>query len=125
MTTRRLTRFVMPLLLLTAALLGACTTVVREPARERVVVREMPAPVAEVIAASPGVGWNWVPGHWAWRDGGWRWSAGRWVQTVVVAMPPPRVEVITVAPSPAHFWVRGHWRWGGAGWVWANGSWVF
>ena len=57
------------------ALLSACTTVVREPAQQHhVVVREVPAPLVEVIPGPPGPGLHWVPGHWAWREGDWRWT---------------------------------------------------
>jgi WXXGXW repeat (2 copies) len=111
--------------LLGTAMLGACTTVVRTPAPPpRVVVREMPAPITEVIPAPPAAGFNWVPGHWVWRDNGWRWQAGHYVQVAVPPMPPVIRETITVAPSPAHVWIGGHWHWGNNGWVWASGRWA-
>jgi WXXGXW repeat (2 copies) len=110
---------------LAVALLGAaCTTVVRAPAPPRVVYREMPAPVVEVIPAAPAPGFNWVPGHWVWRNNGWFWQTGRYVQSAVPPMPPIISETITIAPSPAHFWVRGHWAWRGGNWGWVSGRWV-
>jgi WXXGXW repeat (2 copies) len=107
-----------------AALLAGCATAVHTPA-PRVVVREMPAPITEVVPAAPGIGFNWVPGHWVWRDGNWRWTSGHYVQAVVPAMPPLVVETIPAAPSSAHAWVQGHWRWTGSHWTWAQGTWVF
>jgi hypothetical protein len=127
MNPRSITRRALaPAFLATLGLLAACTTVIREPApvHARVVVREMPAPVAEVVPPPPGHGWNWVPGHWVWLEGAWRWTAGHYVQVAVPPMPVVIEESITVAPSPAHIWVRGHWRWGGSAWVWAGGRWV-
>jgi hypothetical protein len=111
-----------------ALLLGACMTVVREPApppspAPRVVVREIPAPVAEARPAPPASGWHWRPGHWAWHDTGWRWVPGEWLPNPVPPMPPVIVEQVPAAPSPAHAWVRGHWTWSN-GWVWVQGHWV-
>ncbi|WP_156374388.1 YXWGXW repeat-containing protein [Pseudorhodoferax sp. Leaf274] len=117
-------RWALAALVAGSALLGACTTVVREPAHPQVVVREVPAPLVEVIPGPPGPGMHWVPGHWAWRDGNWRWMGGHYVASAVPPMPPPYVEMVPAAPSPTHVWVRGHWYWGEHGWVWARGAWV-
>ncbi|RCW65751.1 YXWGXW repeat-containing protein [Pseudorhodoferax soli] len=107
------------------ALLSACTTVVREPAQQHhVVVREVPAPLVEVIPGPPGPGLHWVPGHWAWREGDWRWFGGRYVASAVPPMPAPYVEMVPAPPSAMHVWVRGHWYWSERGWAWARGTWV-
>jgi hypothetical protein len=108
-----------------AAALGACTTVVREPAPPpRVFYREPPPAVVEVRPPPPAVGYNWVPGHYVWREGAWRWDGGHYVQVAVRPMPAPLVEEILIAPSPHHVYVRGHWRWGGSDWIWVKGAWV-
>ncbi len=105
--------------------IGACTTVVREPtAPPRVVYREMPAPVAEVRPPPPVAGYSWVPGHYAWRGDEWRWQPGYYVQAAVRPMPPVIVEPVPPAPSPRHVFVRGHWQWGGSDWVWVRGHWI-
>ena len=117
-------RWAMAALVAASTLLGACTTVVQEPAHPHVVVREVPAPLVEVVPAAPAPGLHWVPGHWAWREGNWRWIGGRYVATAVPPMPAPYVEMVPAPPSPMHIWVRGHWYWGERGWVWARGSWV-
>ncbi|CAN7206825.1 YXWGXW repeat-containing protein [Pseudorhodoferax sp. LjRoot39] len=117
-------RWALAALVAGSALVGACTTVVQEPAHQRAVIREVPAPLVEVIPALPGPGLHWVPGHWAWREGNWRWIGGRYVASAVPPMPAPYVEMLPPAPSPMHVWVRGHWYWGEHGWVWARGTWV-
>ncbi|MFC3106726.1 hypothetical protein ACFOFO_01905 [Undibacterium arcticum] len=106
-----------------------CTTVVRERTvvreqPQKVVVKQMPAPIQEVISAQPAPGYAWVPGHWVWRNTGWLWQAGHWYQGAVRPMPTVIVEQITVAPSPAHFWIPGHWQWEGGDWVWRKGHWA-
>jgi hypothetical protein len=108
------------------AVLAACAVVVPGPhaAGPRVVYRDMPAPVAEVIPRAPAPGLHWVPGHYVWQDGAWRWHAGHYVRVFVPPMPAPLVETPPVAPSAAYVYVRGHWRWGGAGWIWVRGAWV-
>ncbi|MGC3984625.1 MAG: YXWGXW repeat-containing protein [Pseudorhodoferax sp.] len=123
-STRLHRRLALAALVAGSALLGACTTVVREPPRQHTVVREVPAPLAEVIPTPPGPGLHWVPGHWAWREGNWRWLGGHYVASAVPPMPAPVVEMVPAPPSPAHVWVRGHWYWGERGWVWARGTWV-
>jgi hypothetical protein len=105
--------------------LGACTTVVREPAAPpRVVYREMPPPVAEVRPAPPLPGYSWVPGHYVWRANDWRWQPGFYVQAAVRLVPPLIAEQVVPAPSFRHVYVRGHWQWGGSDWVWVRGTWI-
>lgn len=41
------------------------------------VTEELPAPVAEEVAPSPGPGFIWIGGAWVWHDG-WVWERGRW-----------------------------------------------
>jgi hypothetical protein len=91
-----------------AALLALAGCVVEPP----VVVHEPPPPPAtrvEVVPASPGPGYVWVPGHWAWRGPrrGYVWVPGRY------AMP----------AGPGYVWIPGHWAQGPAGWVWVEGHW--
>jgi hypothetical protein len=106
--------------------LGACVVAppALHPPPARVVYRDAPAPMVEVVPVAPGAGYHWVPGHWAWRAGAWRWNAGHYVQAAVPPMPPVVVEPMPVAPPAAHVFVRGHWRWNGNGWVWVRGLWV-
>jgi hypothetical protein len=77
----------------------------------------------EVIVASPGPGYNWVPGHWAWR-GRWEWIPGHHVRGVVPPIPVEIVEVRPARPSPGHMWVRGHHVFESGRWVWRPGVWV-
>lgn len=113
----------------TAAALTGCVTervVVRQPPPHVVqVVRTMPPPVHEDRGTAPGYGWNWVPGHWKWAGNDWLWVHGKWVEQVVPPMPAVIVEQITVAPAPHAYWVPGHWVWRfeGGGWAWIKGGW--
>jgi WXXGXW repeat (2 copies) len=107
-------------MLVAAAVLGGFA--VSSPAN--IVVRELPAPIVEVVPVSPGAGHHWLQGHWVWRGADWHWVKGHYVTEEVPAMPALREEVIVPAPSPAHVWVRGHWYWGDRAWLWAGGRWV-
>lgn len=113
----------------TTVLLTSCAApvhervIIKEPF-ERVVVRQMPAPVNEVPPPASGPNETWVPGHWVWRDTSWEWHTGHWQSGHVRPMPPLIVEQVTVAPSPAHFWVPGHWKWHHEDWVWVRGHWA-
>src|SRR5215471_121725 len=95
-------------------------------ARAQIVVveRAMPAPIVEVVPATPGAGYAWVPDHWVWRDGAWFWVKGHHIRGVVAAMPAPIVEVVPARPSPAHYWVKGHYGWEKGRWAWHAGVWV-
>jgi hypothetical protein len=84
----------------------------------------MPPARVEVIPASPGAGYNWVPGHWAWRAVKWEWIPGHHIRGVVPRMPAEIVEVVPARPSPAHVWVKGHHVFEGGRWVWHPGVWV-
>ncbi|MFZ6813379.1 YXWGXW repeat-containing protein [Undibacterium sp. Rencai35W] len=95
--------------------------VVRE--QPRVVIRQVPAPVQEVITVQPASGYAWVPGHWFWHHNEWEWQAGHWYQGSVRPMPAMLVEQITIAPSPNHYWIPGHWKWHGNEWEWVRGRW--
>jgi hypothetical protein len=89
-----------------------------------VVERAMPAPRVEVIPATPGPGYNWVPGHWAWRGVEWVWIPGHHIRGVVPAIPAEIVEVVPARPSPGHVWVKGHHVFEGGRWVWHPGVWI-
>jgi len=109
-----------------AVALSACTTVVKERVvvhDQPAVVRQMPAPIHEVIPQPPASGYSWIQGHWAWHDHGWQWQPGHWYQGAAQPMPAVIVEQVTVAPSPAHYWVPGHWAWRHNGWEWTHGHW--
>ena len=67
-----------------------------------------PPPRAEVIVATPGVAYVWVPGHWRWREGAYFWQAGAWRR-------PPRAGAAWVEPryeNRGNRWVliEGYWR---------------
>ena len=109
--------------------LAGCATTVRERVvvREQppqVIVRQMPAPITEVIDVQPGPGYAWVQGHWAWHGNAWVWQRGHWYQGAVRPMPALIVEQMYAAPSPRHYWVPGHWHWRGNDWAWEKGRWV-
>ncbi len=79
--------------------------VVSQPAPV-IVAQAPPAPAQEVVVASPGVGYVWVPGYWSWQ--------GRWV----------RVSGAWVARPHAHaVWVPGYWAHRPHGYVWIGGHW--
>ena len=76
------------------------------PAPEVVVAQPPPPVPREVIVASPGPAFVWVPGYWGWQ-GRWVWVGGAWR---------PR-------PYPRAVWVSGRWVRRGSGWVWVSGRW--
>ena len=49
------------------------TACVVEPARP-----PRPAPLVEVVPATPAPGYHWVRGHYVWRVGRWEWRRGHW-----------------------------------------------
>jgi hypothetical protein len=65
-----------------------------------------PDPIVEVVPASPGVDFIWIPGVWIWQ-GRWVWTRGHWDR-------PPRAGMIW-APNRyefrngAHVFIRGGW----------------
>ena len=72
-----------------------------------VVVSQPPPPVqVEVMPASPGVAFMWVPGAWVWH-GRWVWEAGRWSRP----------------PHPGAHWVPHHYEQRGGRHVWISGGW--
>jgi len=75
------------------------------------------------VAAPPGPGYNWVPGHWAWR-GRWVWIPGHHIRGVVPPIPAEVVEVVPARPGPEFYWVKGHYVWEGGRWAWHRGVWV-
>jgi hypothetical protein len=66
-----------------------------------------PPPKTESLAASPGIGFVWVPGAWAWHKGEWIWNKGHWAV-------PPRMGSI---------WLAGRWEVQDGKGVWATGHW--
>ena len=72
-----------------------------------IVVSEAPPPPAhEVIVASPGPAYSWVPGYWSWQ-GRWVWVRGAWV----------------IRPDAHAVYVPGRWVHRGHGYVWNSGHW--
>ena len=71
-----------------------------------VVEQSPPAARAEVVPASPGAGYYWVPGYWTW-NGTWVWVSGRYA----------------IRPAHAAVWVPGHWGRHGRGYIWVGGYW--
>jgi hypothetical protein len=80
--------------------------VVAPPAGQAITVAP-PAPRPEVVGASPGAAFLWVPGYWAYREGRWHWVPGRWA----------------VPPRPHALWAPGRWNNTPNGWVWTPGHW--
>ena len=68
---------------------------------------EPPPPVREVVGASPGVGYVWIPGYHAWDHGTYVWVTGRW----------------EIAPHRYSRWTPGRWTRDGHGWFWIEGHW--
>jgi len=77
-----------------------------QPNSSTVVQHAPPATPVEVISASPGSNYYWVPGYWYW-NGSWVWTGGRWV----------------LRPWPGAVWVSGHWSKHGHRYIWVNGYW--
>jgi hypothetical protein len=105
-----------------AGFLAAGCVVYTRP-REVVVTAPPPPPAAEVVVggappdapayvdvvpASPGVDFVWIPGAWFWAGGRWEWQRGRWDR-------PPRRGMVWVGHhyeyrGGRHVFVEGHWR---------------
>ena len=82
--------------------------VVRERVRAPVIVTQAPpAPVREVVPASPGPRYVWAPGYWVWSGNDWQWQGGHW----------------TIPPRERAVWVPGHWVERRGEWVWEPGQW--
>jgi hypothetical protein len=63
---------------------------------------------SEVVIASPGPGYAWVPGYWGWGGAAYVWTAGAWSR-------PPHAKAVWVSPRWYHrrggwYSVGGHWR---------------
>ncbi len=59
---------------------------------------------AEVILASPGPGFVWVPGYWDWAGASYVWVAGAWVR-------PPFLHARWESPRwRRHHYYRGRWH---------------
>jgi hypothetical protein len=92
---RSLSRWLLPIGLATASLIGTLETASAQPAvrdhrgprppRDRgqadVGPREAPPPIREERVKPRGRGWVWIQGHWDWRGGRWEWTGGRWEKT--------------------------------------------
>ena len=77
------------------------------PAGPVVVDQAPPSAQVEVIPATPGPAYYWVPGYWGWQGGGWVWIRGAWV------LPPWHGAV----------WVHGGWYRHRGHWVYRAGRW--
>jgi len=66
-----------------------------------------PAPLVEVIPATPAPDYVWAPGYWSWNGGVWIWVGGHWHAPV----------------RPGHVWVHGYWGGHGHHRVWMGGHW--
>jgi hypothetical protein len=85
---------------------ASSSTVVATPPAETVISEAPPATPQEVIVASPGPGYYWVPGYWSWQ-GRWVWVRGAWA----------------IRPHPRAVYIPGRWVHRGHGYVWINGHW--
>jgi hypothetical protein len=70
--------------------------------------RRPPPDRVEVIVASPGPGYVWVPGYWRWERHDYLWTPGRWAR----------------AKHGYHKWVPGHWEHRTHQWYWVEGRWA-
>lgn len=67
-----------------------------------------PAPYAEVVTVSPGVGYVWITGSWLWSGGRHQWRAGTWSRP----------------PTGYNRWQPGVWNnQPGRGWYQQGGTW--
>jgi hypothetical protein len=78
-------RWLLPIGLATASLVGTVETTSAQPTvrdhRNRPAdagPREAPPPIREERVRPKGRGWVWVQGFWDWRNGRWEWTGGRW-----------------------------------------------
>jgi hypothetical protein len=71
------------------------------------VIEQPPPERIEVVEASPGPAYVWVPGYWTWTGAEYSWSSGRWV----------------VPPRGHNHWVRGRWERRGHHWRRVDGHW--
>jgi hypothetical protein len=97
------------LLLVSASLVLAVSIgCVSSAAAGRVYVRvSPPAPIVEVRAAMPGVGFVWIDGYHRWEANHFTWVPGRWDR-------PPRLHAR---------WVPGQWHDSRRGWYFVAGHW--
>ena len=80
--------------------------VAEEPSENVVVNEAPPPPQREVVIASPGPAYVWVPGFWTWRNR-WVWVGGRWM----------------IGPHPHAIWVNGRWANRRGHYIWVRGYW--
>jgi hypothetical protein len=81
---------------------------VASAAAQRVYIRVAPpAPIVEVRAASPGVGFVWVAGFHRWSANRYVWVPGHWERP----------------PHPRAVWVPGRWHHARRGWYYGDGHW--
>ena len=66
-----------------------------------------PLSLREVIVASPGLGYVWIPGYHQWDGARYVWVGGRWDH----------------APRPHARWQSGRWRHSRQGWYFVDGRW--
>ena len=68
-----------------------------------------PPAQVEVVPATPGPAYVWVPGYWGWRGPrrGYAWVPGGYA----------------VPAQPSYQWVPGYWAPRPGGWVWVEGHW--
>lgn len=67
-----------------------------------------PAPYAEVVTVSPGVGYVWLGGEWIWSGGRHHWRSGSWARP----------------PAGRNHWQSGGWNHRpGRGWQHQGGHW--
>jgi hypothetical protein len=85
------------------------TTQAVQPAQTIMVTQAPPALQQEVVLASPGPDYKWVPGYWTWRDSRYEWMAGHWEM-------PPHSDAVWVAPhyepetSGGYRYYEGYWN---------------
>jgi WXXGXW repeat (2 copies) len=85
------------------------TTQQTQPANTIMVMQAPPALQQEVVLASPGPDYKWVPGYWTWRDSRYEWVSGHWEM-------PPHSDAVWVAPhyepeaSGGYRYYEGYWN---------------
>src|SRR5687767_8804451 len=114
-----LARWLMPMALATASLVGTVSTSSaqpdvrdhRGPRQTRPIQNasptEAPPPIREERVRPRGRGWAWVQGHWDWKNGRWEWTGGRWEKTRM-----------------GKRWRPVQWELRGGAWVRVDGDWI-
>src|SRR5580704_13769957 len=103
----RVSRYVLPFLLATSALVVVPTATFAQVSVGVSITVAPPVLPVYVQPPIPEAGYIWTPGYWAYGDDGYYWVPGTWVM-------PPSVGLL---------WTPGYWGWSGGSYVFNAGYW--